>query len=65
MENCGLGIKAQSPKPCRMKLREHREHLRSRGLRPIPDLGAGYACTSEVHRPGRLSIIPPPRANAA
>ena len=32
---------ASKPKSTRVKVREHRERLRSQGLRPVPDLGAG------------------------
>ena len=42
-----------SPKPSRMKVREHRERLRAQGLRPIqiwvPDVRA-RAFRSEAHR---------------
>jgi len=44
---------ASSPKPSRIKVREHRERLREQGLRPIqiwaPDVRAP-AFRSEAHR---------------
>lgn len=44
---------ASKPKPSRMKVREHRERLRSQGLRPIqiwvPDVRAP-SFRSEAHR---------------
>ena len=44
---------ASSPKPSRVKVREHRERLRGQGLRPIqiwvPDVRAP-AFRSEAHR---------------
>jgi len=46
-------VSASKPKPSRMKVREHRERLRSQGLRPIqiwvPDVRAP-AFRSEAHR---------------
>ena len=44
---------ASSPKPSRVKVREHRERLRARGLRPFqiwaPDVSS-LAFLSEAHR---------------
>ena len=44
---------ASKPKPSRLKVREHRERLRSQGLRPIqiwvPDVRAPFF-RSEAHR---------------
>ena len=44
---------APKPKPSRVKVREHRERLRSQGMRPIqiwvPDVGAP-SFKSEAHR---------------
>ena len=54
-----------SPKPSRVKVREHRERLRGKGLRPIqiwvPDVRAP-AFRSEAHRQS-LAVATSPRAS--
>ena len=55
---------ASKPKPSRIKVREHRERLRQRGLRPIqiwvPDVRSP-AFRSEAHRQS-LAIAASPHA---
>ena len=55
---------ASSPKPSRVKVREHRERLRGQGLRPIqiwvPDVRAP-AFRSEAHRQS-LAVATSPHA---
>jgi hypothetical protein len=55
---------ASSPKPSRVKVREHRERLRGQGLRPIqiwvPDVRAP-AFRSEAHRQS-LAVAASPHA---
>jgi hypothetical protein len=54
-----------SPKPSRIKVREHREQLRAQGLRPIqiwvPDVRSA-AFRSEAHRQS-LAIATSPHAS--
>jgi hypothetical protein len=57
-------VSASKPKSTRVKVREHRERLRSQGLRPIqiwvPDVRAA-SFRSEAHRQS-LAVAVSPRA---